>query len=174
MNIKTKLAFVALALSLTTTASFGQVLTLADLAKDLGDVTLDLVAISTAINAAAPSAFTTYTNAATTGDLAVISQTGAGTITAGNEAYINQAVGTGTVFNVASILQISDNNKAYIDQAGEGNAGLIAQSSDGNLGYISQVLATTSKAGIEQASLSPSAGYITQSGSFNSALITQK
>ena len=172
MNLKTKLTFVAFALSLTTTASFGQV-ALSQLATDFGLVTTDLAAISLAINAAAPSAFVSYTNAATAGDLAVIDQTAT---TSGNDAYISQVVGTGTVtvYNVASILQTGDSNKAYIDQAGDGNSALISQSTDGNLGYIAQLLAIKSMAGIEQSSAIASAGYITQSGSLNSALIIQK
>lgn len=172
MNIKTKLTFVAFALSLTTTASFGQV-ALSQLATDFGLVTTDLAAISIAINAAAPSAFTTYKNLATAGDLALINQT---SITSGNDAYISQAVGTGTplLYNVASILQTANSNKAYIDQAGDGNSALISQVTDGNLGYISQLLAVKSMAGIEQSSIIASAGYIAQSGTLNSALIIQK
>lgn len=174
MNIKTNLAYIAFALSLTTTASFGQV-SLSQLATDFGDVANDLATVvSPGIFATTPDLFTAYVNAATTGDLAVIDQGGGATT--GNDAYISQAVGGGTpaVYNIASISQAGNGNKAYIEQSGEGNVALIYQLTDGNLGYISQLAATTSMAGIDQQSTTASAGYITQAGANHAALIIQK
>jgi hypothetical protein len=179
MNIKTKLAYLAFALSLTTTASFGQT-SLSDLSQAFLDTGKNMQTIRTDISATDPAAYdpTNITFTKPTGDLAVIDQGVSGTTPAGtNDAYISQTFGTigGADINIASISQLGDANKAYIEQEGGGNVALINQLGDTNLAYISQTGATNSIAGINQtAAAGNSAGYITQSGTSHSALIIQQ
>lgn len=179
MNIKTKFTYFAFALSLTTTAAFGQT-SLSDLSTAFTDAGTNMQLIRTEISATAPAAYdptTATTSIRPTGDLAVIDQ-GEGTNIAGtNDAYISQTAGTaaGADINIASISQVGDTNKAYIEQEGGGNVALINQLGDSNLAYISQTGATNSIAGINQiATGGNSAGYITQSGTSHSALIIQQ
>lgn len=173
MNIKTKLAYLAFALSLTTTASFGQASLLA-LSTAFTDAGINMQTIRTDISATDPAAYdpANITFTKPTGDLAAIDQGAAGSES--NDAYISQTFGT-TDINIASISQLGDKNKAYIEQEGGGNVALINQLGDSNLAYISQTGATNSIAGINQtAAAGNSAGYITQSGTSHSALIIQK
>jgi hypothetical protein len=173
MNIKTKLAYLAFALSLTTTASFGQT-SLSDLSVAFTTTGTNMQGIRADISATTPETYdpTTFITNKPTGDLAVIDQGTTGSTS--NDAYISQTFGT-TDINIASISQEGDTNKAYIVQGAGGNVALINQVSDGNLAYISQAAAITSIAGINQtATTGNSAGYITQTGTTHSALIIQK
>ena len=179
MNIKTKFTYFAFALSLTTTASFGQT-SLITLSEAFDAAGVNMQNIRAEISATDPAAYDStaeITSTRTTGDLAVIDQ-GFGTSTAGaNDAYISQTAGTaeGADINIASISQEGDANKAYIEQVGGGNVALINQVGDNNLAYISQTGATNSIAGINQiAPRGNSAGYITQLGTSHSALIIQQ
>ena len=175
MNIKTKFTYLAFALSLTTTAAFGQT-SLSDLSTAFTVAGTNMQLIRTEISATAPAAYdptTAITSIRPTGDLAVIDQ-GEGTNAAGtNDAYISQTAGAD--INIASISQVGDKNKAYIEPEGGGNVALINQLGDSNLAYISQTGATNSIAGINQIAIAGnSAGYITQTGTTHSALIIQK